>query len=115
MVSSAPSRPLRVTLIRNVRSSAGETGSALGIGRSLNLGESDDGQETGDDAVDGKGREGAGLEEADQESHGQVRGGPGEEAADQRLGANAVAEVAGEVGELVDARREDDRRGQEER
>ena len=44
-----------------------------------------------------------------------VGGEAGEDAADERLAADAVAEVAGEVGNLVDAGGEDDRRREQER
>ena len=62
-----------------------------------------------------KGQQVAGLEEADEEPDRDVGGDAGEEAADEGLAADAVAEGAEQVGELVDAGGEDDRRGQQER
>ena len=68
-----------------------------------------------DEAVDRERHQVAGLEEAHEEAHRDVRREAGEDAADERLAADPVAEVAGEVGQLVDAGGEDDRRREQER
>src|SRR5581483_930734 len=67
-------------------------------GRSV---EADDGEEAGDQAVDPERRQRAGREPPHQEPHRQVGGHGGAEAADEHLGADAVAQRAEEVGDLV--------------
>ena len=57
------------------------------------------------EAVDAERRQALRLEVAHQELRREVRGDAGDDRADERLRADAVAEMPGEVGDLVDARR----------
>src|SRR5262245_11821174 len=70
-ISSAPSRPLRVTLARKTRSRSRET--AIGSG------EAHDAEQPDDEAVDRERQESAGLEEPHQEPDGHEGGEPGED------------------------------------
>ena len=66
-------------------------------------------QQSHDERVHREGQQGSGLEEAYEESNRQVGGDSCEQRAYECLCANAIAEVAGEVRDLVDARGENDR------
>lgn len=70
--------------------------------------ELDDRCDAEDQAVDAEWVEGACFEEAGQESYGQIGACSGNDAAHDHLAADAVAERAQQVGELVHAGREDD-------
>ena len=65
-------------------------------------------------AVDGERDQRFRFEVVDEEAHREDRRHGGDYAADERLAADPVAEVAEQVGQLDDARGEDDRRGEQE-
>ncbi len=70
---------------------------------------------TDGDAVDAERRQALRLEVADEEARREVRGDRGNDRTDERLTPNAVTEMPGEVGDLVDARAENDGRREQER
>src|SRR5438477_12894262 len=77
--------------------------------------EAGDAGDSSDEAVHGEGPQRLGLEEADEKPDRAVGGDAGEEGAHESLAAYTVAEVAEEVGDLVEPCGRDDRGGEQER
>src|SRR5664280_1408992 len=98
----------------------GETGARDSTARTRRAGatalrEPNDADQPDDEAVDRERGERPGGEVTGQETHREVRGDARRDAPGEDLRADAVAVVAEQVGQLVDARGQDDRRREEER